>query len=1472
MVGVERVWISFVAIAALIAGLVAVGGVSTPARAAPNLSVFPDVGPPGTEASAFACDFEGGTITIAWPDGTILTSVAPNDRGCLDTTFVVPSAEDGEYEVLASDGAVSSTTTFTVGPAPTFNVSPNVARANTDIGAEGCGWTGDAVSLVVDGGVVAETDIVDGCFDTTFQVATLGDYVVGAADEHSQAYSRLRIVNATWTSTSPMEGAPGAALQVSGCGFPADQDVTISWTPTGEVLGTATASGRRCFTFDARIPDDADVQNGGVTAVNGDTTEDAPVRVLLPSQTDQRLSRLADASLRPVVIDVTDPTHPFLGLAVPAPAGAADDPALQALGFLEEWGDVIGVDDAVDSLFPIDQRTRLGKEVAFSQEFGGVPVAGSDLVVHVAGDTVLSVQGALLPESPPVGIEPQITPPVAQAVAVEASGLPAAVVDPTLVWFNGQVLFGRGSADTRLAWRVPVGNTDGEVGVADGVVYIDALTGDVLGQEDGIQEVGWSVGTFGGANTDSSTVGCSGGNSFTQWFTRNGQVTGTSPDAEGTTAFNSLSSTYNFYANRMGIVAHSGLGSVPSISDVLVERVNLDVTRNNGFNAWYSSGCDRFFFYDDAVSLDIVGHEFTHGVTRFGSGLKYENESGALNESMSDVMAVMVTCRNRSTCNADDWLLAEGTDFGSGDGIRDLRDPSDFSQPETYMGTNWAPLTSNPVRSNDYGGVHTNSGVPNLVGALLLSGGTNAGRQISPLGKDTVEALYSAMLTGLSSNSTMNQAAVYARSTAELFSEGLKIAGFQVIPENYRGFQPVDVCEVKNAWASVGRQTSQADADCDGTPDSGDSDNDGDGISDASDNCNNIQNWSQADQDGDGIGDPCDADRDGDGRVDLDDNCPLVANANQADNFGFPAGDACDDSDGDGKTDSTDNCPTTSNADQANHDNDSQGDACDTNDDNDQFSDATDNCDTVPNNDQANGDGDAHGDACDNCPTISNPSQLNSDGDGLGNACDPDDDNDGVTDGTDNCPTVPNPSQLDLDKNGVGFACDEAEQDQLEGLLSEVQISNNPLDLPFPGCYSCPEGILDPSEQISLVSLILPAVQGFDVFITDSRGSVVGHGLEQSPGVFEVAFAPSPAANYTVPSPAAIGAPGGRAGGSRAGEVVSHESYHLNIIPPAGLDGDFEASIDATLVDAPLDVAQRVSGPDRYATAAAVAQTAFAGGSDIVYVATGENFPDALAAGPVAGMAEAPVLLVRAGELPAATRDELTRLAPSTVVVLGGETAVSRAVTGAIEALLPDAKIERRAGADRYETATKVSADFGPGVDVVYVATGQNYPDALAGSAAAGAEAGPVLLTRPDALPAATKAELQRLRPTRVVVLGGPVAVDAATFAAIEDAAGVKPERVSGADRYATAAALAAGLSPGVTVAWIATGTNFPDALAAGPAAVVTRSAILLVKDEVPDVVADELTRLAPRRIVVTGGPVAVPDSVVSDLGQHVRP
>ena len=296
------------------------------------------------------------------------------------------------------------------------------------------------------------------------------------------------------------------------------------------------------------------------------------------------------------------------------------------------------------------------------------------------------------------------------------------------------------------------------------------------------------------------------------------------------------------------------------------------------------------------------------------------------------------------------------------------------------------------------------------------------------------------------------------------------------------------------------------------------------------------------------------------------------------------------------------------------------------------------------------------------------------------------------------------------------------------------------------------------------------------------------------------------------------------------------------------------------------DATTRMAGASRYDTAAQVSRSAFAS-ADTVFVGTGAKYPDALTGGSAAVRFDAPMLLTAPTSLPESTRAEIVRLGPTRIVLLGGTAAVSAGVEAQLAGLAPEGVV-RIGGADRYETAAMISrAYFTPDTHTVYIATGMNFPDSLAGVPGADRAGAPILLVRTDSLPQATAAEIDRLAPQEIVVLGGSAAISNGVTGALAQHAPVV-RRLYGHDRYGTAAAISAEAFPGgADTVFIAIGTKFPDAVAAGPAAAHLGGPLLLTRDDtmMGSTVA-ELRRLRPDHIIVIGSDNVISDDATDEL------
>ncbi|MBN9140090.1 MAG: cell wall-binding repeat-containing protein [Micrococcales bacterium] len=289
----------------------------------------------------------------------------------------------------------------------------------------------------------------------------------------------------------------------------------------------------------------------------------------------------------------------------------------------------------------------------------------------------------------------------------------------------------------------------------------------------------------------------------------------------------------------------------------------------------------------------------------------------------------------------------------------------------------------------------------------------------------------------------------------------------------------------------------------------------------------------------------------------------------------------------------------------------------------------------------------------------------------------------------------------------------------------------------------------------------------------------------------------------------------------------------------------------------------RVSGADRYAAAVGVSRAANPGAASAVYVASGEKFPDALSAAPVAARDHSPLLLTAGGFLPAVVRAEIARLEPDRIVVVGGPASVSDTVLAQLAAIQP--RVERIAGADRYAASAAIARAAFDGIhpDTVFVATGENFPDALTAGAAAGAAGAPVLLVPGSAseLGPDTRAALSALDPHSIVVVGGPASVSDAVMGALGAFAPVT--RIAGADRFAVGVGVARFAFGSSDRAILATGLGFPDALAASAWAGTIGAPLYVVPGTcvTRDVLAD-LDRLGATRVTLVGGPVSLAPSV----------
>lgn len=269
--------------------------------------------------------------------------------------------------------------------------------------------------------------------------------------------------------------------------------------------------------------------------------------------------------------------------------------------------------------------------------------------------------------------------------------------------------------------------------------------------------------------------------------------------------------------------------------------------------------------------------------------------------------------------------------------------------------------------------------------------------------------------------------------------------------------------------------------------------------------------------------------------------------------------------------------------------------------------------------------------------------------------------------------------------------------------------------------------------------------------------------------------------------------------------------------------GDDEAAnvtADITMAGRTVDVVDRVSGEDRYSTAVAATRKGFADTDapiSVAYIASGQNYPDALSAGPAAVHQNGALLLVLPTSIPSAVEAELQRLKPQKIVIVGGVLAVGSAVEQQLRNLDHAPDVIRLEGESRYETSRMVASYAWATSPVAFLATGGNFPDALSAGPAAATVDAPLILIDGTAteIDEPTAALLTRLRTGETVVVGGPNVVTDALF---DDLFTYAPSvtRISGGSRYETASSVVLAYFTDSALAFVATGENFPDALAGG--------------------------------------------------------
>lgn len=421
------------------------------------------------------------------------------------------------------------------------------------------------------------------------------------------------------------------------------------------------------------------------------------------------------------------PSHYF-----PVATVVAGMPEVTALNFLNENATLFGIVSKSVNLKVLKSR---GKDhhnyVRYEQSYGGIPVFGAQIIVqlneldgveYVTSDIALDVDAfdkGIISVIPSIIADEAIVM-VRDYYLKNNPDATLTITPPQLRIYDPSIIGNSGSL--RLVWDMKV-YSDGSTQVHDQIL-LDAHTGEVaLKYPLNIPALRRDI--FDSNNTSSDP------GARVRSDVQNPPGPGPTGIGDADNAYDFTRDAYDFYWNKHGRDGIEGLGWDIS-STVRFCSTNTDICSQCPCRNAFWNGL-RLYFGGAMVADDVLGHEYTHGVTQFESFLIYLNQSGAINESFSDIWGEFIDLTNGAGTDTPEvkWLIGE--DIGT---IRSMKNPPSFSDPDR-MGS---PLFY--TGPNDNGGVHTNSGVGNKLTYLLTDGDTFNGQTVTGLGIDAVADLF----------------------------------------------------------------------------------------------------------------------------------------------------------------------------------------------------------------------------------------------------------------------------------------------------------------------------------------------------------------------------------------------------------------------------------------------------------------------------------------------------------------------------------------------------------------------------------------------------------------------------------------------------------------------------------------------------------------------------------------------------------
>jgi len=432
-------------------------------------------------------------------------------------------------------------------------------------------------------------------------------------------------------------------------------------------------------------------------------------------------------------------------------ADASDEQVARA--FLGTYGQIVGVRSQQTELTLLKQERTANADgfVRFQQVYRTIPVMGGELNVHVNQQrNVTSVNGEILPNitlNTTASIDSDNASTIARNYIAKQYGIAADtlnVAKSTLWIYNPQLLGGPGTQITTLNWRTEVRGQRGADPIRE-LVLVNANNGIVTLH---FNQIAYALNQrVCNGNNVADTDYDSNNNCSTDAKAARLNSTTPSSSLDVNQAWEYTKATYDYFFQVLG------RDSIDNKGMRLISLVNYCPKGEVcPFENAYWNGVQMTYGEGFAAADDVVAHELTHGITERTAALFYYFQSGAINESMSDVFGELIDQSFVGSSNDDTsvkWQLGEDLLIGA---IRSMSTPADFLQPDKMTDTSYyvnfvTPDDASYGGSNDQGGVHTNSGVNNKAAYLMVDGDTFNGQTITGIGSTKVAQLYYRVLT-----------------------------------------------------------------------------------------------------------------------------------------------------------------------------------------------------------------------------------------------------------------------------------------------------------------------------------------------------------------------------------------------------------------------------------------------------------------------------------------------------------------------------------------------------------------------------------------------------------------------------------------------------------------------------------------------------------------------------------------------------